>query len=293
MNKIIVVGSINIDNVVYTKKVPIPGTTEMGESFMSNIGGKGANQACAIHFLETPVMFVGAIGNDPNGEKVKKYFDSINLNNHLFVKTAPTGSAHIWCETVKGENQIITIPGANEALTISDMKEFENLIETNDILLLQLEIPIDCVLHLIKCAKNIGAKVVLNPAPYHFIDNEYLKYIDYFIPNEHELDGFIPGEESYEHKAKTLLKLGVQNVIVTLGEKGSLFVNNQETINVPPNKVNVVDTTCAGDSYCGAFSSYLLKGKSIKECLKFASLVSSKTVTKKGAISSLPHIQDL
>lgn len=293
MSKILVLGSINIDNVAYTRQLPEPGITVRGDYFLSNIGGKGANQACAAHFLGADVTFIGAVGKDDNGEKVEKFFKSINLNYHLVKSDLSTGVALIIIEETTAENRILCIPGANYDIKKNDIDEIENHMQKGDILLVQLECDIKTVAYAIRRAKEKELVVILNPAPYHEIPEDCYQDIDYFIPNEHELDSFVPTESNEENRAKKIIEKGVKNVIVTLGEKGSLFVNKNNVIQIPPRKVNAVDTTAAGDSFCGAFATGLSQGKQVIDALHFASLCSSITVTRKGAISSLPRKEEL
>lgn len=258
-----------------------------------NIGGKGANQACAAHFLGADVTFIGAVGKDDNGIKVEKFFNSIGLHYHLVKSELSTGVSLIIIDEITAENRILCVPGANHDIHKQDIDEIENHMQKGDILLIQLETNVDTVIYAMKKAKEKDLIVILNPAPYHEIPDNCYQDIDYFIPNEHELDSFVPTESNEKNKAKKIIEKGVKNVIVTLGEKGSLFVNKDNVIQIQPRKVNAVDTTAAGDSFCGAFATALSQGKQVIDALHFASLCSSITVTRKGAISSLPRKEEL
>lgn len=292
MKKIIVIGSISIDNVVYTNNLPGPGTTVYGESFISNIGGKGANQACAIKFLGGDVEFFGAIGDDDNGKRIENFLKNAGFAVNLKKSQASTGIASITIDNKTAENRIIIVPGANMDINKDDIDKID--FNNKGILLLQLENPVDTVIYAMKKAKENGLLVVLNPAPYHDIPTSCFEYIDYFIPNEHELEMFTSHiEGSFELRAKHLVNKGIKNVLVTLGEKGSMLVNSEQVINIPPRKVEAIDTTGAGDSYCGAFVTALSQNKSVIEAMEFATLVSSITVTRKGAIQSLPKLSEL
>ena len=292
MKKVLVIGSISIDNVVYTRNLPQPGVTVHGESFITNLGGKGANQACAIKFLGGDVVFYGAIGNDEHGEYVQKQLKNAGLTAFLKKSELQTGIACITIDINSGENRIVVIKGANVDISKEDIDQIN--FKERDILLLQLENNIDSTVYAMKKAKEAGLLVVLNPAPYHEIPNDALQYIDYFIPNEHELEQFTPNiDGGYLERAKHLVQQGIKHVIVTLGENGSLYVDEEKHINIDPYKVHAVDTTAAGDSYCGAFVTALSKGEDVIEAMKFASKASSITVTRKGAISSLPKLEDL
>ena len=292
MKKILVIGSISIDNVTYTSVLPEPGTTVYGESFLSNIGGKGANQACAIHFLNGDVEFYGAVGKDENGERVKNFLKSVGLQANLKISEQNTGVASITIETQNAENRIVIVPGSNMDITKEDIDKID--FSKFDYLLLQLENPIDSIVYAMKKAKAYGLTVILNPAPYHEVPDTAFPFIDFFIPNEHELEYFTPTVSgSFKTRAEHLIKQGVKRIIVTLGEKGSLYVDKETSFEVPPYKVKAVDTTGAGDSYCGAFVTALAEGLEVKAAMKFASKVSSVAVTRKGAIASLPHRDEL
>ena len=294
MRKVFVLGSINIDNVVYTRVLPQPGITVEGDSFLSNIGGKGANQACAAHFLGADVTYVGAVGKDDNGKRVEDFFKSINLKCHLAKSDKSTGTAMIIIDEANAENRILCVPGANFDLHEKDILPVINMMKEGDILLLQLECLIETVAFAVRKAKEKGLIVVMNPAPYrNNIPDDCFANIDYFVPNEHELDSYVQGDMDYIQKSLQILNKGVKNVIVTLGEKGSVLVNKNEQIKVKSHHVEAVDTTAAGDSYCGAFVTALANNKDVKEAMEFASLCSSITVTRKGAINSLPKIEEI
>ncbi len=292
MRKIIVVGSIAIDNTIFTKQLPQAGTTTIADSFFQNIGGKGANQACAAMFLGSDVTFLGAVGKDNNGEMVKSFLTKQGLDARLKESEKPTGVAFIMLEELTAENRILIIQGANDDITIEDIKNNESLFKKDDILLTQFEAPVKTVEYLVKFAKQRGMKVIVNPAPIKAVSDEIYQYIDILVPNEHELEA-LSGTKEVVKGANILLQKGVKNVIVTLGEKGSMLINKDETYLVEPHKVNAVDTTAAGDSYLGALVNKLSNDVDIKEAMKFASLCSSITVTKKGAIIALPHLEDL
>ena len=289
---ILVMGSVAIDNTIFTQKLPTAGTTTIADSYLQNIGGKGANQACAALFLGSEVSFIGAIGKDHNGDSVKKFLWEKGLNTRLKESIKPTGVAFIILEEKNAENRILIVQGANNDLDIQDVKDSEDLFNEGDIFLTQFENPIPTIEYAIKHAKEKGMLVVVNPAPIKEVSDEVYQYIDYLVPNEHELEALSNCKEVLKG-ARTLLDKGAKNVIVTLGEKGSILVNRKEMIEVAPHKVDAVDTTAAGDSYLGALVNKLAEGKNIKEAMEFASKCSSYTVTKKGAIIALPHLADI
>ena len=290
--KILVIGSIAIDNTIYTKVLPSEGTTTIADSYFHNIGGKGANQACASLFLGGDVSFIGAVGKDHNGNLVESFLKEQGLDARLKRSDKPTGVAFIILEEANAENRILIVQGANADLTIEDINKNLDLFTEGDILLTQFENSMETVEHVIKTAHDKHMLVVVNPAPIKELKDEYYQYIDYLVPNEHELEA-LSGKVDILSACKELLLKGAKNIIVTLGEKGSVLVNKDEYIKVEPHKVNAVDTTAAGDSYLGALVTKLSKGKPIVEAMEFASKCSSLTVTKKGAIVSLPHLDDL
>ena len=295
MNKrIAVIGSLNIDNVTYTNNPPTPGKTVFGESFVSNLGGKGANQALAIKFLGGDSLYFGCKGKDHNGDMASTILHDYGLKFYLKRVDTPTGVSNIIINTNTAENSIICVPGANLCIDNNDVDLWMSKIKECDMLICQLEVSIEPVLYALQRAKEAGLITILNPAPYHDFDKKYMRFLDYFVPNEHELDDFAGDfKGDAEAKAKLALSYGCKNVIVTLGEKGSLLVNEKGTYKVNAHKVKAVDTTGAGDSYIGAFAKALIDGKDALEAMEFASYCSSLTVTKKGAIQSLPKLEDL
>ena len=290
--KILVVGSISIDNTIFTRQLPSAGTTTVADSYFQNIGGKGANQACAALFLGSEVSFIGAVGKDHNGDLVDSFLKEQKLNARLKRSEKPTGIAFIILEEETAENRILIVQGANTDLTKEDIDRNLDLFTEGDILLTQFESSMDTVSYVIKKAHEKHMTIVVNPAPIKKLEEEYYQYIDYLVPNEHELEA-LSEKTDLLLGTKELLSRGAKNVIVTLGEKGSVLINKDEYIKIAPHKVNAIDTTAAGDSYLGALVTKLSEGKEIKEAMEFASLCSSKTVTKKGAIVSLPHLEDL
>ena len=291
--KIFVIGSSTIDHTMFTNVMPSPGVTGKAESFFRNMGGKGANQAVAAHYLGADVYFYGVIGQDDEGRYISSFLNELCLKHALKQSNKQTGVASITINMETGENQILIVQGANLDVSKDDINSLKPIFEQSDIFLAQLEMDIEATEYAFKLAKEKGLLTILNPAPYAPVKEDTYQYIDYFIPNEHELDQFVPGNMSYEDKAKVLINKGIKNVIVTLGEKGSLLVNNDKVIKVEPFKVNAVDTTAAGDSYIGALVTALSKGKDIEDAMKFASKCSSITVSRKGAIASLPKLEEI
>lgn len=288
--KILVIGSANIDLVTYTDIMPNNGETVVGTSFMTNIGGKGLNQAFASFYLGADVTFFGSLGKDSNGNIIKEFCEKEGLNCIFKECNTSTGVASIVINNKTGENRIIVVAGSNNEIAKEDI-DIE-LIKQNDIILLQNEIPIDVVEYIIKLANSFNKIIVLNPAPYKRINKDIYALIDYVIPNEHELEMICENKE-LKKGIEELLKLGVKNVVVTLGEKGSILVNDVDEIKMEAINVNAIDTTGAGDSFVGAFVTALSFGKNKKEAMTFATLASSISVTRCGAIKSMPKIDEI
>lgn len=298
MKKILVIGSFMMDLVAQTPRAPIEGETIIGTSFSQFTGGKGANQAVAAARLGADVTMVGKLGEDSFGkshiESLKR--EGINHDYVLFDDVESSGVGHITLEE-NGNNRIIVIPGANLKLSPKEVEGLEKNIKNSDIIILQLEIPFETVYKTIELAHKHGKTIILNPAPAAKLKEEFVKLVDYIVPNESEaslLTGIkVNSIESAKKAAQNLLKLGCNNVIITLGEKGVLLVNNNEEIFQESFKVKPVDTTAAGDSFIGAFAYSLANGLESKKSLEFACAVGALTVTKIGAQPSLPKLTEV
>lgn len=295
---VLVIGSANMDMVVSTLRFPSPGETLLGTKFEMFPGGKGANQAVSCAKLGCRTFFIGKMGNDEFQKKLscKMIDDGINLN-HLYIdEKESTGIAFITVDNV-GQNEIIVISGSNMKLMPEDIKKKESIFSEVKVILSQLEIPLESVIEAGRIAKKNGNIFILNPAPARSLPDELLQLLDYITPNESELE-FLSGikikdEQTAQAGAKALLARGVKNVVVTLGKFGALFVNDNSSMMFPANKVQVVDTTGAGDAFNGAFAYYLSEGFEINKVIKAANIVASLSVMKMGAQSSMPHREDL
>lgn len=298
MKKILVVGSFMMDLVALTPRAPIEGETIVGKSFHQFTGGKGANQAVAAARLGADVTMIGKLGKDSFGqahiESLKR--EGINYDYVLFDDVESSGVGNITLEE-NGNNRIIVIPGANLKLTPEDIEAFEEQIKTSDIIILQLEISFDTIYKTIELAHKHGKTIILNPAPAAKLDENFVKLVDYIVPNESEasiLTGIkVNSIDTAREAAKSLLHLGCRNVILTLGEKGALLINDHEEISQESYKVKPVDTTAAGDSFIGAFAYSLANGVEHKKALEVACAVGALTVTKMGAQPSLPRLAEV
>lgn len=298
-SKILVIGSLNMDWVI-----KIPHTLAEGETILGTFtdevpGGKGANQAYAVASLGGSATLLGAIGTDKIGEKLIGNLNKVGVNtSHIAsIPNTKSGLALIHVND-KGNNSIVVLPNANAEVSKQYIDEKQKLIEETDILMLQMEIPLETVYYAIDKAYHLNKKVILNPAPApKFIPDEVLGKIDYITPNQTELEilSGIPAKtiEAAEKGAKVLLEKGVKNVLVTLGDQGALFVNPEQTMHIKGETVSVEDTTAAGDCFNGAFAVYLAEGRSIEEAIGFANKASAIAVTRKGAQASIPRRSEL
>lgn len=292
--QILVVGSTNTDMVIKAAHLPRPGETILGGTFFMNPGGKGANQAVAIARLGAPVTFICKTGTDIFGHQSQQLFEAEGINtSYVFSDPQnPSGVALISVDD-KAENCIVVASGANANLTPEDLKKAEEAIDQCDIVLLQLEIPMETVEYVAKIAFEKGKKVILNPAPAQPLSAELLSHLYLITPNETEAEMIsgvkITDEASANEAAQVLSEKGVQNVIITLGSKGALVYSNGESEIVPAYKVNAIDTTAAGDVFNGALTVALSEGRDLKEASRFGCKASAISVTRSGAQSSAPY----
>lgn len=290
-NRILVIGSSNTDMTVRSATLPKPGETVLGGDFRMGPGGKGANQAVAARLLGGEVTFVCKLGRDMFGEGASKHYESCGLDtSKILWSDKPSGVALITVDS-KAENSIVVASGANADMTVSDIDSVADIIKSSGILLLQLEIPMDAVLHAAEIAYNAGVQVVLNPAPAAVLPAELLKCVSILIPNETEASAIsgidINNFETAAAAAERLKGMGVREVIITMGSRGSVVCDGDCTF-VPAVKVNAVDTTAAGDTFCGGVCVALSEGKDLLEAVKFATAASSIAVQRPGAQDSIP-----
>lgn len=298
MAKIIVIGSSNTDLSIKTARIPEPGETVLGGTFMMAYGGKGANQAVAAARLGGDVAFLTKVGDDMFGEQSRKHFIEEGLPEaHLLVeKGTPSGVALITIDE-KGENCIVVAPGANNALTKEDVEAIREEIAQADYLLLQLETPMEVVEYAVELASACGTKAILNPAPAAPLSKKLLSQLYMITPNRTEcqlLTGLeIHNEQEAAQGAQALLDAGVQNVVITLGSKGALIKNSEICTLVPACKVEAIDTVAAGDVFNGAFCVALSEGRSLEESARFAAKASAIAVTRMGAQTSIPYRREI
>src|SRR5664280_71586 len=298
MDKILVIGSSNTDMVIKTEKMPLPGETILGGTFLMNPGGKGANQAVAAARLGGKVTFITKRGNDLFGNQAVGLFMREGIDTQYIVKDKelPSGVALITVDA-EGENSIVVAPGSNSNLLPEDISL--KLMKTGKcaILLLQLEIPVKTVEYAVHKASEYGIKVILNPAPAATLPDDLFKHIWLITPNETEaemLTGIrVHDIPSADGAAESFRKKGVQNVIITLGSAGAYVKSDKFTGMVPALKVDAVDTTAAGDVFNGALAVVIAEGKGFGEAVLFANKAAAISVTRLGAQASAPYRKEI
>lgn len=292
MKNIYILGSINIDLVITTPYVPNKGETIIGNNFFISPGGKGANQAVAIGKLGGNVFIGGCIGNDEFGQIVLKNMlsNNVNVDSVKHLENCNTGIAFIILSD--SDNRIIIDTGANSLVTYAEVNNLLSSAQRDDIFLTQLEIPIDVVGYALKYAKSKGLYTIVNPAPANKEILSYRNYIDLLIPNETELQ-IISEEEDINHGVDKLTSMGFKKIVVTLGDKGYLYKDLRTKFYSAGNKVKAIDTTGAGDCFCGSLAYKIACGSNIYSSLEFANKAAAISVTRNGAQNSYPNIHEI
>lgn len=302
MNKICVLGSMNMDLVLKVQDMPKIGETILSKSFEKIPGGKGANQAVAAKRCGSEVFMISKVGRDENGRELTKKLieDNIDVKYVFEDRRDPTGMALIMVDS-KGNNSIIVNAGSNMTLTKEEILSAKSLIEDSDIIISQFETPEKMTLEAFKIAKEKNKITILNPAPAKVIKEELLKYTDIIVPNETEaelLTGIkIKSIEDIKKAGKIFLEKGVKFIVITLGERGAALIGENICEIVKAYKVEAIDTTAAGDSFIGGLSSKLdtknLGKESLLRAINFGNKVSSIAVQRKGAQPSIPYLEEV
>lgn len=298
MKKIFVIGSYNVGLAVIGDKIPAVGETVMSREFQMGPGGKGSNQAIALARLNASVKFMCRIGDDHFGQEALSMFgrEHISLDAIKIVPGCHTGVGVILVDK-DGYNAIGVAPGANYHLSADDLLDNIHLFKESDFLLVQLECKLDVVQKAIEMARETGNKVIFNPAPAQALGSDILSLTDFITPNETEaqiMSGVaVTDQASAFEAAKILLGKGALNVIVTMGDKGSLWVTNDHRQFFPAYKVNTVDSTGAGDAFNAGFVFGLSNDYTVPDAIDFASAVAALSVTKTGTVSGLPTFSEV
>lgn len=293
--RLLVVGSINLDLVAASKRIPLPGETVSGSTFNTFPGGKGGNQAVAAGKLGAPVSMIGRLGNDAFGTQLRASLEAAGVDTKA-IEVVPTSSGIALITTAEdGQNAIVVVPGANGELWPRELEKHVALIREAGIILAQLEIPLETIELLATIARRENIPLMLDPAPARALPASLLASVDWLTPNETETMTLLQrgttelGNEHFEEAARELLKQGCRNVILKLGERGCyVAMGNGESTLVPAYRVKAVDTTAAGDAFNGAFATALLRGSDPVASVKYAAAVAAISVTRHGAQPSMP-----
>lgn len=296
--KIVVVGSSNADMVIKLERSPRPGETVIGGDFIMAAGGKGANQAVAAARLGGEITFVARVGADMFGKQAIQNFQEEGINTDYIVvdDDNPSGVALIFVDR-NGENSIAVASGANNKLSEKDVAAAGEKIAGAQVMLLQLETPVETVRYAARLASEAGTKVILNPAPARQLDEALFRTITILTPNESEaelLTGVkVEDEKSAKQAVHVLRKKGVANVIITMGSQGAFLITNDQAVLIPTKKITAVDTTAAGDAFNGALAYALAMEESLDKAVRFANLAGAFSATKLGAQPSMPTREEL
>lgn len=293
MSKILVIGSSNTDLITKVKRFPLAGETITGSFFLQAMGGKGANQALAARRAGGDVRFVTCLGSDSNGRSALQYYadEGLDVSRAFEVNDAPTGTAVILVND-DGENIIVLNPGANHRISPDHISGLTDDIRTASIVMLQMEIPLETVIRVCEVANDHNVPVMLNVAPATEIDAALVRRVAFMVLNETEIEAITRhriddvGEDGViDH----LLTMGASTVVLTLGKRGCIVKSNSFRHAVPAFEVETIDSTAAGDTFCGALVAQLSKGCGLVDSIRFATAAAALCVTRMGAQPSIPR----
>lgn len=299
-NKVVILGSTNVDQFLTVERYAQPGETlHVEEAQKAFGGGKGANQAIATARMQADTTFITKIGTDGVADFILEDFKVAHIDTSYIIKTAEakTGQAFITVNA-EGQNTIYVYGGTNMTMTPEDVINAKDAIINADFVVAQLEVPIPAIISAFEIAKAHGVTTVLNPAPAKALPNELLSLIDIIVPNETEaelLSGIkVTNEQSMKDNANYFLSIGIKTVLITLGKQGTYFATKNQSQHIEAYKVNAIDTTAAGDTFIGAFVSRLNKSQdNLADAIDFGNKASSLTVQKHGAQASIPLLEEV
>ncbi|MCD8299672.1 MAG: ribokinase [Clostridiales bacterium] len=299
MKKIVVVGSLNMDHISKVDHIVREGETIIASDFSRSPGGKGANQAYAVGRLGGDIVMLGAVGDDEDGASLLSSLKSVGVDTSgvMICPDAPTGVAQISVDKA-GNNTIVVVPGANMEVDTSYIDAHRSVIDASDIVIMQLEIPIDTVVYTARLAKTMGKYVILDPAPaIPDLPEEIYRYVDLLKPNETELcilAGMSLDDGDYTEKISVIRKKGASNLLVSLGSEGVLVsLHGREDRLIPGRKVTAVDTTAAGDCFVAGLAVKLAGGCDVVDAVDYAQKVAAISVTRRGAQRSVPNPEEI
>jgi ribokinase len=296
---VLVVGSLNMDLVARAPRLPRPGETLAGDSFATVPGGKGANQAVAAARLGASVAMIGCVGHDTYGEQLRAALvaEGIDCQAVSVADGVPSGLAMIIVDA-NSQNAIVIIPGGNGQLSPDSVRAVDALLQAAEVVVVQLEVPLDTVGYTLERAHALGKTVILNPAPATGpIPAHWYPYIDYLIPNESEAQALsgvaVYSRDSAGVAAEQLLALGARRLLITLGAEGALYADADGSQHFSAPKVQALDTTAAGDTFVGGFAAALANGLALDEAVAFGQVAAALSVTRAGAQPSIPTLADV
>ncbi len=296
--KVVVIGSLNMDLVTRASRLPRAGETLIGQTFATVPGGKGANQAVAAARLGGDVAMIGCVGTDAYGSQLREALLVEGIDCQAVSSVAGSSGVALIVVDDSSQNAIVIVAGSNGALTPASLQAFDAVLQGADVIVCQLEVPMDTVGYALKRGRELGKTVILNPAPASApLPAEWYASIDYLIPNESEASALsgvmVDSLASAKEAATRLIEAGAGKVIVTLGAQGALFADGQGFEHLVAPKVKAVDTTAAGDTFVGGFAAALSAGKSEAEAIRFGQVAAALSVTRAGAQPSIPTLHDV
>jgi len=296
--QVVVVGSINMDLVANTERIPVKGETVAGNDFQTHPGGKGANQAVAVARLGYPVAMIGRLGNDAFGAQLREHLQNAGVNIAGVMTSRCSSGVAVIIVSDTGENCIVVTPGANALLTPEDLDANIEILRSAGVVLTQLEIPMETVQHLAEICAYENVPLILDPAPAKRLPDGLLENVDWFTPNETEANFFIGDKVADPHDpaliTQMLMRQGARRVVLKLGSRGAYLADGDELGELlRPFPVQAVDTTAAGDAFNGAFATGLLTGKGYITSARFAVAAAALSVTRAGAQPSMPAMAEV